>query len=124
MDYHYEDKLLVLELQTIFDETVKRYDSVLNDDYQPRRVFALAQVAAVRDLAGYLAENVEDEGFGEVLEATLEGQESRYFQAFKDDDRQVMNIALAHRRILNRLIRRLTDPRRRQSLLPQLGLRP
>jgi len=124
MDIVQEDKLLLLELRTLTDEAMKRCESVKNDDYRPRRVFALAQVAGARDLMKYLADNEEWENFGEMLEATLEGEESRYLEAWGADDRELMNIILANRRQLKRLIRRLTDPRRRQLLASQLDSQP
>lgn len=124
MDLANEVKLLVLELNTLSEEAMKRCDCVLNDSYQPRRTFALAQLALAGDLMKYLVDNEEWEDFGEVLEATLEGQEERYQDALSADNRQEMLFALAGRRLLKRLIRRLTDPRRRQLLLSQLNAQP
>ena len=126
MDLISEDKLLLLELQTLMNETMKRCDSVYDDGdgHHPRRIFALAQVAGARDLMKYLVENEEWEDFGAVLEAMLENEESRYQDAWSADDRQLMTITLANRRLLKRLVRRLTDPRRRQSLLSQVMPEP
>lgn len=125
MDYLREYKLLILELRMLCQETLRRAQSVEDDDYAPRRHFALAQVAGSRDLLQYLLDN-DDEWteYGEFLEATLEGEESRYWEAWRDDDRQIMTIALANCRLLKRLIRRLTDPRRRQLLLSHVDLQP
>ena len=121
MDLISEEKLLLLELQTLMNETMMRCDSVIDDDDHPqRRTFALAQVAVTRSLSIYLVENDEWEDFGGVLEATLENEESRYFEACNADDRQLMTITLANRRLLKRLMRRLTDPRRRQLLLSRI----
>lgn len=120
MDCLKEDRLLLLELQTLMKEVTERCDCVMNDDYAPRRTFAFAQVVGTRDLMKYLAENKEWEDFGQILEATLDGEESRYFEAMESGDRQLRTIVLANQRLLKRLIRRLTDPRRRQLLLSQL----
>jgi hypothetical protein len=127
MDFISEEKLLLLELQTLMNETMKRCDSVFGDDeddHHPRRTFALAQVVGARDLMKYLAENEEWVDFGGVLETMLENEESRYLDAWSADDRQLMTITLANRRLLKRLMRRLTDPRRRQSLLSQVMPQP
>jgi hypothetical protein len=120
MDFEKEDKLLVLELKTLCDETMKRCESLLKDDTPPRRLFAVAQAAACRDLMKYLQENEEWTDFGEDMEATLENEESRYREARAADDRRMMTITLVNRRILKRLITRLTDPQRRQLLLSEL----
>jgi hypothetical protein len=124
MDLISEDKLLILELQTLLNETMMRCDSVIDDDYRPRSIFALAQVAGARDLMKSLVESEVWEDFGGVLEAMLENEESRYYEAWSADDRQLMTITLANRRLLKRLMRRLTDPRRRQSLLSQVKPEP
>lgn len=124
MDVVNEIKLLLLELHTLSEEAMKRCDCVLNDDYQPRRTFALAQVVLAGDLMKYLVDNEKWEDFGDLLEGTLEGQEERYLNAWGANDRQEMLLALAGRRLLKRLIRRLTDPRRRQLLLSQLNAQP
>jgi hypothetical protein len=120
MDLISEEKLLILELKTLLNETMMRCDSVIDDDYRPRSTFALAQAVGARDLMKYLADNEEWEDFGGVLEAMLENEESRYYEAWSADNRQLMTITLANRRLLKRLMRRLTDPRRRQSLLSQI----
>ncbi|MBU5614708.1 hypothetical protein [Geomonas azotofigens] len=120
MDGVSEYKLLSLELRTLLAEAIKRSQIAEAGDYEPRRLFALTQVLGCRDLLQYLIDN-DESAFGEVLEATLEDQETQYWEAWKDDNRERMTIALAHRRLLKRLIRRLTDPRRRQMLLPQLN---
>jgi hypothetical protein len=121
MDFEKEEKLLLLELKTLCDETMKRSDSLLEDDSPPRRLFAVAQAAACRDLMKYLIENDDWTDFGGDIEATLESEELRYQEAWGADDRQMMTITLVNRRIIKRLIRRLTDPRRRQLLLSELN---
>jgi hypothetical protein len=121
VDSENEEKLFLLEVKTLTEETIRRSQALLNDDYKPRRHFAIAQVAACRDLMKYLLDEEDWTDAGSVLEATLEGEEERYLKAYDAEDRTEMLIALANRRILKRLIRRLTDPRRRQSLMPTLA---
>lgn len=123
MDSGREDNLLVLELKTLCEEAVQRSQSVENDNdgNERRSLFAIAQVTGSRDLMQYLIDNEEWSEFGDFLEAVLETQEERYWEAWGSNDRKMMTITMAHRRLLKRLTRRLTDPRRRQSLVPLLG---
>ncbi|WP_129127633.1 hypothetical protein [Geomonas oryzae] len=120
MDIGREDRLLAMELGTLSKESIMRSQSVEEDDYEPRKLFAFAQVAGARDLMKYLLDNEEWSEFGEFLEAIIETEESRYREASESGDRRTMIVTMAHRRQCSRLVRRLTDPRRRQSLLAQL----
>ncbi|TGU70737.1 hypothetical protein E4633_17220 [Geomonas terrae] len=120
MDIAREDRLLSMELGTLSKESIRRSQSVEEDDNEPRKLFAFAQVIGARDLLQYLVDSEEWSDFGEFLEAIIETEESRYREAWENDDRQTMIITMAHRRQCSRLVRRLTDPRRRQSLLAQL----
>lgn len=121
MDIVRENKLLLWELQTLLEEALKRSQRVQSEgDCEPRLVFAMAQVAGCRDLTQFLADNEDWLEFGEFLETTLENEELRYQEALENKDRKIMIVAMAHRRQMKRLARRLTDPRRRRMLLPQL----
>lgn len=119
MDIGKEDRLLAMELGTLSKESIRRSQSVEKDDNEPRKLFALAQVAGSHGLLKYLMDNEEWSEFGEFLEEIIETEESRYREASENGDRRTMIITMAHRRQCSRLVRRLTDPRRRQSLLAQ-----
>ena len=120
MDFEREDKLLILELKILADQAMERSLPLLSDVNGDRSLWAAAQVALCRDLMIYLNENEDWSDIGEMLEGALEGERSRYLDAWGEDDRKVMTIAMAHVRILNRLIRRLTNPVRREELMPRI----
>jgi len=128
MDIDHEEKLLLMEVQTLFAETMKRSEPVLsgeNEDNKDRLLMAFALLAASRDLMKFLPEGENWlETFGEYLEATIEGEQSRCEDARFEEDRRERIISLANLSILRRLRRRVTDPRRRQSLISEIYTEP
>ena len=128
MDVDHEDKLLLMEIQTLCAETLARTKIVLsdkNEDHKDRRLMALALLATCRDLNDLLPEEGDwSEEFGQNLEAHIEDEETRYQDAKCAEDRRERILALAHLRILRRIKSRLTDPLRRQSLIPEIYTDP
>jgi hypothetical protein len=128
MDIDHEEKLLLMEVQTLAAETVIRWEPFLsdkNEDNKDRRLMAFALLAACRDLMQFLPEDGNWlETFGQYLEATIEAQESRYEDARFAEDRRERLISLANLSILRKLRRRVTDPLRRQSLISEIYTEP
>ena len=128
MDIDHEEKLLLMEVQTLLADTVKRSEPVLSGEKEgnkERRLLALALLVACRDLMQLLPEGGNWlETFGEYLEATIEAEESRCEDARCAEDRRERIISLANLSILRRLRRRVTDPRRRQSLISEIYTDP
>ena len=128
MDIDHEEKLLLMEVQTLLAETMKRSEPVLsgeNEDNKDRRLMAFALLAACRDLMQFLPEGENWlETFGEYLEATIEAEQSRCEDARFAEDRRERIISLANLSILRKLRRRVTDPLRRQSLISEIYTEP
>jgi len=128
MDIDHEEKLLLMEVQTLLADTIKRSEPVLfgeNEDNKDRRLMAFALLAACRDLMQFLPEGGNWlETFGGYLEATIESEESRCEDARFAEDRRERVISLANLSILRRLRRRVTDPRRRQTLISEIYTEP
>lgn len=129
MDVDHEEKLLLMEVQKLCDETMAKSSVLLSDQNEKdvyRRQMAFSLLSACRDLGQFLPEDEENwlDSFGETLEATIEAEEARLEEFRFDEDRRKRIIVLANLRILRRLRNRLTSPRRRQSLIPEIYTDP
>ena len=128
MDIDHEEKLLLMEVQTLFAESAQRMGIILansSEDDRSLRKMGLARMVASRDLMGFLPEGEDwlDE-FGTSLEETIEAEEERYDEAKRNENREVRLVVLANLSILKRLRNRLTDPRRRQALKSEIYTDP